>query len=56
MLDTYQMQIKSHTHRFEILDMKDIMQLELLKFGYGIDHKIHPQPILDLFTKMEKNY
>ena len=36
--------------------MKDIIQLELLKFGYGIDHKIHPQPILDLFKKMGKNY
>ena len=34
--------------------MKDIIQLELLKFGYGIDHKI--QPILDLFKKMGKNY
>ena len=40
--------------KFKILKMKDIKQLELLKFGYGIDHKIHPQPILDLFKKMEK--
>ena len=28
--------------KFKILKMKDIIQLELLKFGYGIDHKIHP--------------
>ena len=34
--------------------MKDTIQLELLKFGYGIDHKIHPQPILDLFKNMGK--
>ena len=34
--------------------MKDIIQLELLKFGYGIDHKIHLQPILDLFKKKGK--
>ena len=34
--------------------MTDIIQLELLKFGYGIDHKIHPQPILALFKKMGK--
>ena len=33
-----------------------MIQLELLKFGYGIDYKIHPQPILDLFKKMRKNY
>ena len=39
---------------FKIRKIKDIIQLELLKFGYGIDHKIHPQPILDLFKKMEK--
>ena len=39
---------------FEILKMEDIIQLELLKFGYGIDHKIHPQPVLDLFKKMKK--
>ena len=36
--------------------MEDIIQLELLKCGYGIDHKIHPQPILDLYKKMGKNY
>ena len=32
--------------------MKDITQMELIEFGYGIDHKIHPQLILDLFKKM----
>ena len=31
--------------QFKILKMKDIVQLQLLKFGYGIDHKIHPQPV-----------
>ena len=36
--------------------MKDIIQLELLKSGYGINHKIQPQPILGLFKKMGKNY
>ena len=39
---------------FKILKIKDIIQLELLKFGYGIDHEIHPQPNLDLFKKMGK--
>ena len=34
--------------------MKDIIQLELLKFEYGIDHEIQPQPILDLFKRWEK--
>ena len=33
--------------KFKILKTKDIIQLELLKFGYGIDHKIHLQPVLD---------
>ena len=42
--------------KFKLLKMKDIIQLELLKFGYEIDHKSHPQPILDLFKKMGKNY
>ena len=41
---------------FKILKMKDIIHLELRKFGYRIDHKIYPQPILDLFKKMGKNY
>ena len=31
-----------------------MIQLELLKFGYGINHKILPQPILDLVKKMGK--
>ena len=52
--------ITTHTDplfkNFKILKMKDIIQLEFLKFGYGIDHKIHPQPILDPFKKMGKNY
>ena len=52
------MQIKLHTDplfkKIKILKMKDIIQLELLNFGYGIDHKILPQPILDLFKKMGK--
>ena len=34
--------------------MKDIIQLELLKFRYGIDHKNHPQTIFNLFKKMGK--
>ena len=42
--------------KFKILKMKDIIQLELLKFGCGIDYKIHLQPILDLFKKMAKIY
>ena len=41
---------------FKILKMKDIIQLELLKFAYGIDHKICPQPILDLFKNDGENY
>ena len=42
--------------KFKTIKMKDIKELELLKFGYEIDHKIRPQPILDLFKKMGKNY
>ena len=52
------MQINPHIvplfKKIKILKMKHIIQLELLKFGYGIDHKIHPQPIFDLFKKTEK--
>ena len=34
--------------------MTDIIQVELPMFGYGIDCKIHPQTILNLFKKMGK--
>ena len=41
----------------KILKMKDIIiQLELVRFRYGRDHKIHPQPILHLFKNNGKNY
>ena len=38
----------------KLLKLNDIIKFHMCKFGYKLDHKIHPHPLLNIFKKNPK--
>ena len=38
----------------KLLKLNDIIKFHMCKFGYNLDHKIHPHPLLNMCTKNPK--